>query len=68
MKVKVNGEARILQPGSNLLEFLKGLQLPRLDGGIAVCLNGEVIRRDQWSRQELQSEDELEIVQATQGG
>ena len=68
MEIKVNGQPRELEQGSSLLGFLESLALPTLERGVAVCVNGEVIRRPDWSQWEIQAGDELEIVQATQGG
>ena len=36
--------------------------------GIAVAVNGEIVRRGEWSRRELRPGDEIEIVGAVQGG
>lgn len=36
--------------------------------GTAVALNGEVIPKSNWSEQELQENDQILIITATQGG
>lgn len=68
MEIRVNGEARRLAERATLREMLESLNLPSLERGIAVCVNGEVISRGAWSEVTLSAGDELEIVQAAQGG
>ena len=51
-----------------LRQVLEGLALPSLERGVAVAVNGELVRRAEWDRRIVQPEDELEVVQATQGG
>ena len=68
MEISVNGERKPLPCPITLREYLAGLQLPTLDGGIAVLLNGEVVRKGEWEQKMLQAEDKLEIVHATRGG
>jgi len=52
----------------SLREFLESLALPALESGVAVSVNGEVVSRAAWPGTRLKARDELEIVQATQGG
>lgn len=52
----------------SLREFLESLALPTLESGVAVSVNGEVVSRTAWPGTRLKASDELEIVQATQGG
>ncbi|MEE8395074.1 MAG: sulfur carrier protein ThiS [bacterium] len=68
MKITVNGAPRLLEPSATLLEVLHSLKLASLERGIAVCVNGEVVRRQEWERCQIRPGDELEVVQATQGG
>ena len=68
MEIKVNGETRDIAASPTLLEFLQSLNLPSLDRGVAVCVNGEVVRRAEWPRTVVNPHDELEIVHAAQGG
>jgi sulfur carrier protein len=64
--IRVNGEAEPLA-AATVAELLasKGIVEPR---GIAVALNGAVVRRAEWSATRLQSGDTIEIVHARQGG
>ncbi|MBI4081106.1 MAG: sulfur carrier protein ThiS [Candidatus Lambdaproteobacteria bacterium] len=66
--IKVNGEPRELPGPATLAQFLETVALARIGSGLAVCVNGEVVRRAEWGRTTLKADDELEIVQATQGG
>ena len=67
MQITVNGQPREV-PGALTLEaLLAQLQLPTRNG-LAVLLNGEVVRRADWVRTTVQAQDELEIVRATVGG
>jgi sulfur carrier protein len=68
MEIRVNGRPQALSAAMSLRQFLESLHLPTLERGVAVCLNGEVVRRAEWERTALKAQDELEIVQATQGG
>ncbi len=68
IKITVNGEPRTTEGEATLLDFLKGLGLPSLERGIAVCVNGEIVRKTEWEARVLRPDDELEIVNAAQGG
>jgi sulfur carrier protein len=68
MDILVNGKPQALASTMTVRQFLETLRLPTLERGVAVCLNGEVVRKVEWERTALKPKDELEIVQATQGG
>jgi sulfur carrier protein len=68
MDILLNGKPRALPGAMSLRQFLETLHLPTLERGVAVSLNGEVVRRAEWERTPLKPQDALEIVQATQGG
>jgi len=68
MYIVVNGKPRDLPLPMPLRQVLESLTLPALERGLAVAVNGELIRRGEWERHIVKPEDELEIVQATQGG
>lgn len=64
--IRVNGEAEVLSAATVAeLLHIKGIVEPR---GIAVALNGSVVRRAAWSETRLQAGDAVEIVHARQGG
>lgn len=68
MDVTINGTPRTVAGKSTVAQLLRQLQVPTAQGGIAVCVNGEVVRRMDWEQVLLNVADEIEIVQATQGG
>ena len=68
MDLKINGTPRTVAGEPTVAQLLEQLQVPTAQGGIAVCVNGEVLRRADWGQIMLHAADEIEIVQATQGG
>jgi thiamine biosynthesis protein ThiS len=65
MTVYVNGE-RVEFSGSSLTELIAQLELPA--ARIAVELNREVVRRNDWSVTMLNENDRVEIVHFVGGG
>jgi sulfur carrier protein len=68
IEVFVNGERRELRLGatvSDLVEILPGAPGGR---GVAVAVDGEVVRRGAWSSTELAAGARVEVVAAVQGG
>ena len=68
MEVMLNGTPRQVADALNLRDLLESLRLPALERGIAVSVNGELVRKAEWNVLALKPSDEIEIVQATQGG
>lgn len=68
MKIAVNGERREFPAAPLLLELLEASVGPGAPPGVAVAVNGEVVRRANWPNVRLADGDEVEIVKATQGG
>ncbi|HEY8413720.1 MAG TPA: sulfur carrier protein ThiS [Pyrinomonadaceae bacterium] len=66
MRVYVNGEAKELSDHISLAELISQLNLPA--GRIAVELNRNVVRRNDWSTTMLADGDSLEIVHFVGGG
>ena len=66
MRVYVNGESRELSAGASLSELITQLELPATR--IAVELNREVVRRNDWSGTMLNEDDRVEIVHFVGGG
>jgi len=66
MKVFVNGESRELSGTPSLAELITQLDLPATR--IAVELNREVVRRNEWSGTMLHEDDRVEIVHFVGGG
>jgi thiamine biosynthesis protein ThiS len=66
LRVYVNGEAKELSDRISLSELITQLNLPA--GRIAVELNRNVVRRNDWSTTMLADGDSLEIVHFVGGG
>ncbi|MBF0352530.1 MAG: sulfur carrier protein ThiS [SAR324 cluster bacterium] len=66
--VFLNGQKHEVPAHFTLHQLLKTLPLVSLEHGIAVCVNDEVIPRKNWSGCQLQDQDRIDVVHATQGG
>lgn len=73
VEVKINGSAQTCRSGETLQELIEFYCGGKVGGsesgsGLAVALNGAVVRRADWPTVRIASGDELELVRATQGG
>ena len=66
MEIKVNGETREVADQSTLAELVRELSLPAQR--IAIELNRNVVRRNEWSETILNEGDRIEIVHFVGGG
>ncbi len=66
-KIRVNGEDRAL-PAGGLSDLLRELEIDPAARGLAMALNGAVVRRADWARVILKDGDSLEIVKLFAGG
>lgn len=66
MQVVINGEPRRLA-GEISLAAAVGL-LTSAPSGVAVAVNGEVVRRAAWATTQLADGDQIEVLTAVQGG
>ena len=66
MEIIINGELQQLPAALNVVQLLEHLKLQ--GDRIAVELNREIVRRDQWAATRLKDQDQLEIVQFVGGG
>lgn len=66
MLVYINGESKEMPESSSLSELISLLDLPA--ARIAVELNREVVRRNQWDETVLHEDDRIEIVHFVGGG
>ena len=66
MQVYVNGESKEVSDSLSLSELITQLDLPATR--IAVELNREVVRRNDWSGTMLNEDDRIEIVHFVGGG
>ena len=65
--IRVNGETRAWR-GETVAELLRGLGLDPARPGLAIALNGRIVRRSRWGEQAIAAGDDIDIVRATQGG
>lgn len=68
MHITLNGEARPIADGSRILDLVERTTGSAAPQGVAVALNGEVVRRADWPETPLSAGDAVEILQATAGG
>ena len=66
MRIYVNGEARELSSTLSIAELITQLDLPA--PRIAIELNREVVRRNDWGGTMLKDGDRIEIVHFVGGG
>lgn len=66
MQIRLNGEAKEFEEGTTLLELVERLSLA--PERLAIELNCDVIRRDEWPRVKLSEGDRVEIVHFVGGG
>ena len=66
MKITVNGDEQVLDPGTTVAVLVASLGLePR---GIAVAVYGEVVTRRTWGERALVAGEQVEVLQVAQGG
>ena len=66
MRVKLNGKDRDVEPGITILQLLHQLGLhPQR---VAVEVNREIVKRDQYEVHRLGEGDEIEVLQFVGGG
>jgi sulfur carrier protein len=66
VQVWINGERRELADGARVRDALAALGVP--ENGIAVAVDGEVVRRSDWASVALTEGARLEVLTAVQGG
>lgn len=64
----LNGTTIDLPAPTPLVELLKRQNVQPQDAGIAVAVNGTVVRRALWDATMIQPGDRIEVVHARQGG
>jgi sulfur carrier protein len=66
--VTINGERRELPDGATVAAAVRATGAPEDGRGVAVALDGEVVPRGAWERTLVGAGQELEVLQAVQGG
>jgi sulfur carrier protein len=68
MIVALNGRRAQLPDGATVADAVKEVGVDRQVRGIAVAVDGEVVRRREWGTTKLESDQSIEVVRAVQGG
>ncbi|WP_299218964.1 sulfur carrier protein ThiS [uncultured Aquimarina sp.] len=66
MTINVNNQEQIVSANSSIESLLEHLCLSK--DGIAIAVNNEIITKSKWSQTLIQGQDNITIIQATQGG
>ena len=64
--IKINGSETNIAQDTSIMELLKTVN--RSDKGIAVAVNQKVVSKQNWGNTFLQANDDILIIEATQGG
>lgn len=68
MELTINHQKRIFDELPATLEALMHLEKPGKFQGIAVAVNNQVIAKKEWPSTEMNHQDTILIITATQGG
>lgn len=67
MRLSVNGEIREIPDGGTVKELLEEIGV-RDQKGVAVAVDGEVVRKSEWPTTRLEPGNRVEVLRAVQGG
>ena len=68
MVVELNGRAEKLPDGATVADAVRFVGVDGDTRGVAVALDGEVVRRSDWEKTKLAERQAIEVVRAVQGG
>jgi sulfur carrier protein len=68
VRLVLNGEPRELPDGATVADAVDASGAPESHAGVAVAVDGEVVPRGVWRRQALAEGQQVEVLQAVQGG
>jgi sulfur carrier protein len=68
MTIELNGKPTPLPEGASLADAIAATGEDAERRGVAVAVDGEVVRRPEWERTVLRDGQTVEVVQAVQGG
>ncbi|HEY7151947.1 MAG TPA: sulfur carrier protein ThiS [Solirubrobacterales bacterium] len=68
MIVALNGRRAELPDGATVADAVEEAGAGGESRGVAVAVDGEVVRRAVWSKTRLESDQRVEVVRAVQGG
>lgn len=67
MNITINKDPKTIDTDSYLLQLLESVKL--IDQkGVAIAVNDQVITRSNWEQFQLNENDKITIIKATQGG
>jgi sulfur carrier protein len=66
--VQVNGRAAELPDGATVADAVNAVGIDGERRGVAVAVDGEVVRNAEWERTPLTERQTVEVVRAVQGG
>lgn len=68
MIIELNGRSMELPAGATVAEAVIEAGANGDSRGVAVAVDGEVVRRADWEQMELRPDQSVEVVRAVQGG
>ena len=68
MIVALNGRQAELPDGATVADAVREAGAADESRGVAVAVDGEVVRRTEWAMTKLKSDQTVEVVRAVQGG
>ena len=68
MRIVLNGEPRELRSAATVVDAVDASGAPESRDGVAVAVGGEVVPRSSWADRTLAEGDQVEVLQAVQGG
>jgi sulfur carrier protein len=68
MRIVLNGEPRELRDQATVADAVDASGAPESRAGVAVAVEGEVVPRSRWNDRALAGGEQVEVLQAVQGG
>jgi sulfur carrier protein len=68
LRILLNGEPRELRSPATVADAVDASGAPESRDGVAVAVDGEVVPRSLWTDRSLAEGDQVEVLQAVQGG
>ena len=68
MIVELNGAHSELPDGATVADAVKAIGVDGQTRGVAVAVEGEVVRKADWHKTRLEERQTIEVVRAVQGG
>lgn len=68
MRIVVNGDATDVSADATVADVVRRVRGQDAERGVAVAVNGHVVRRGDWEDRELSDGDRVEVLAAVQGG